>query len=188
MCDTSYDIDQFYNKKESKDGKHIYCKTCMKEEKKQYYNQTKEERADYYKNYREKNQEYFNNYCNNHYHSNKELYREWNKNKYDNDLGFKLKHVTSARISSAIKTYNTLKNNRTIEYLGCNMEQYIPYLEKMFTSKMNWDNYGTYWEIDHIKPCASFNLENEQELYECFHYLNTQPLEKTENREKSDKI
>lgn len=185
MCDTPYDIDQFYNKKESKDGKHIYCKTCMKKEKKQYYKNNK--RKEYFKSYRKANKAYFNEYCNNHYHTNKELYREWHKIKYQTDLGYKIRHVTASRISQALKTYNVLKLNRTIEYLGCTMEEYTQYLEQMFTPEMNWDNYGEYWEIDHIKPISSFNLENEQELYKCFHYLNTQPLEKTQNREKSNK-
>ena len=53
---------------------------------------------------------------------------------------------------------------------------------------MNWDNQGTYWQIDHIKPIASFDLSNEEELYKVFHYTNTQPLEATENRLKSDNL
>ena len=28
---------------------------------------------------------------------------------------------------------------------------------------MTWDNHGIYWEIDHIKPCSSFNLTNIEE-------------------------
>jgi hypothetical protein len=68
------------------------------------------------------------------------------------------------------------------------MEEYTQYLESQFTPEMNWDNYGEYWEIDHIKPIASFDLNIEENLYTCFYYLNTQPLEKTQNREKSDKI
>jgi len=187
-CNLSYNIDEFYNKKESNDGKHIYCKTCMKLEKKQYYFTTKIIRANYYKDYRIKNKDYFNQYCTNHYHTNKDLYREWNKNKYHTDIGFRIKHVTSSRISEALKLYNTLKNDRTIEYLGCSIKDYTLYLEQQFDDNMTWDNYGSYWEIDHIKPIASFDLNIEKNLYNCFYYLNTQPLEKTQNREKSDKI
>jgi hypothetical protein len=68
------------------------------------------------------------------------------------------------------------------------MEEYTQYLEFKFTSEMNWDNYGEHWEIDHIKPIDSFDLNVEENLYLCFHYTNTQPLEKTKNREKSNKI
>ena len=46
---------------------------------------------------------------------------------------------------------------------------------------MSWDNYGSYWHIDHIRPCASFNLQNEEEQQICFHYSNLQPLTAKDN-------
>ena len=188
ICNLSYNLDEFYNKKESSDGKHIYCKTCMKQEKKQYYNQTKQVRSQYYKQYREENKEYFNTYCHNHYHSNKDLYREWNRNQYNNNIEYKIKHIVSSRIHQSIKTFNDLKQNKTIEYLGCSIGEYITYIESQFTPEMTWENQGTYWEIDHIKPIDKFNLTNPDELFECFHYLNTQPLYWKDNREKSNKF
>jgi hypothetical protein len=53
---------------------------------------------------------------------------------------------------------------------------------------MNWNNHGIYWEIDHIIPCSRFNLEDEEQQKQCFHYSNLQPLTKTENRQKSNNI
>ena len=103
------------------------------------------------------------------------------------DIEFRIKHIVNSRINSAIKTFNSLKTDKTIEYLGCSIGDYIVYLESKFDENMSWNNYGEYWQIDHIKPIASFNLNNEDELYLCFHHTNTQPLEKTENRFKSDK-
>jgi hypothetical protein len=187
-CNIEKPLTEYYAKKDNKDGKHIYCKTCLKPETDQWYQTSKSSRSDYYKTYREKNKEYFNQYCHNHYHTKKELYREWERNRYNTDTPFRIKKVTSARISEALKTYQTLKRDRTIEYLGCNMEDYVQYLEQKFTPKMDWDNYGEYWEIDHIFPIDSFDLNIEENLYKCFHYKNTQPLEKTKNREKSNKL
>ena len=187
-CNQEKSVIEFCNRKGETDGKHRYCKSCLNSNFKTYYHTSGRKKSDYYKEYRKKNKEYFNQYCTNHYHTKKELYREWNKNKYHTDIGFRIKHVTSARISEALKLYNTLKKDRTIEYLGCNMEEYTQYFESQFTPEINWDNYGEYWEIDHIKPIASFDLSIEENLYICFHYLNTQPLEKNQNREKSDKI
>ena len=186
MCKVEKNSNEFYKKSTTKDGKHIYCGTCMKAEKKEYYQRTKDDRADYYKTHRDKNKEYFNTYCHNHYHTNKELYREWNREKYATDLGFKLKHVTSTRINQALKLYQTLKTARTVEYLGCSMEEYTLYLEKQFDESMDWGNYGEYWEIDHIKPIDAFDLNIEEELYTAFNYKNTQPLNKIENRIKSN--
>ena len=185
-CKEIKPIDLFWNRKGEKDGKHRYCIECQTDEGKKYYQTSKDDRADYYKTYRKENKEYFNNYCHTHYHTNKELYREWNREKYSTDLGFKLKHITSARINQALKLYQTLKTARTIEYLGCNVEEYALYLEEQFDGNMNWDNYGEYWEIDHIKPIDAFDLNSEEELYSAFNFKNTQPLSKIENRVKSN--
>ena len=185
-CKEIKPLTEYFNRKCEKDGKHRYCKTCKLQDSKKYYKETKHDRADYYKTYRDKNKEYFNTYCHTHYHTNKELYREWNREKYATDLGFKLKHVTSARINQALKLYQTLKTARTVEYLGCGMEEYTLYLEKQFDGSMDWDNYGEYWEIDHIKPIDAFDLNIEEELYAAFNYKNTQPLSKIENRIKSN--
>lgn len=66
---------------------------------------------------------------------------------------------------------------------------------------MNWQNWGTVWELDHILPCVSFDLTKLEEQQKCFHYTNLQPLFKTTeiaesygykneigNRNKYDKI
>jgi hypothetical protein len=52
---------------------------------------------------------------------------------------------------------------------------------------MNWSNHGIIWEIDHIKPCASFDLTKLEEQKKCFHHTNLQPLFKIDNRKKSNK-
>lgn len=40
---------------------------------------------------------------------------------------------------------------------------------------MSWDNYGER-HVDHIKPCAKFDLSKPDEQRACFHYTNLQPL------------
>lgn len=187
-CNTKKPLIDFCNRKGETDGKHRYCKSCLNGDFKTYYHTSGRKDSDYYKQYREENKEYFNQYSNNHYHTNKELYREWNRTQYNTNIEFKTKHIVSARINSALKTYQTLKQNRTIEYLGCSIEEYTKYLESKFTPEMTWENQGIYWEIDHIKPIDSFDLNDENQLYKAFHYTNTQPLHWKENREKSNKF
>ena len=65
----------------------------------------------------------------------------------------------------------------------------VTYIEKLFVDGMSWDNYGpTGWHIDHIKPCASFDLTNQDEQRQCFHYTNLQPLWAADNIRKGAKM
>jgi len=59
------------------------------------------------------------------------------------------------------------------------------YIEKQFTKGMSWKNHGE-WHIDHIIPLSS--AKTEKELYELCHYTNLQPLWKTDNLSKNNKI
>lgn len=175
-CNIEKPLDKFCKRKDEKDGLHRYCKDCMNKDFKEYYPNVKEEHNNRSKGWVKKNHEYHKKLMNDHYHNNKDYYREWCKNKYDTDLEYRLKHVIVARIHEALINK---KNKKTIEYLGCTIEEYIQYLEQKFTLEMTWDNYGIYWEIDHIHPLAKGG---------SFHYTNTQPLTTIENRLKSDKI
>ena len=55
------------------------------------------------------------------------------------------------------------------------------------TDGMNFNNYGD-WELDHIKPLTKYDLTDENEIRECFHYSNIQPLWKIDNRKKYNKF
>jgi hypothetical protein len=52
---------------------------------------------------------------------------------------------------------------------------------------MSFKNYGK-WHIDHIRPCASFDLSKASEQKECFHYTNLQPLWAEDNLSKGIKV
>lgn len=60
---------------------------------------------------------------------------------------------------------------------------------------MTWDNHGRgcngkgleEWHIDHIKPCASFDLSKSKEQLKCFNYKNLQPLWAEDNLSKGSK-
>ena len=40
------------------------------------------------------------------------------------------------------------------------------------------------WDIDHIVPCAYFDLSDIEQQKQCFHYLNQTPIWKSDNRKK----
>ena len=80
-----------------------------------------------------------------------------------------------SRLYAAIKSKNAIKSNRTLELIGCSISYLMNYLKAKFTEGMTWENHGE-WHIDHIKPCCSFNLLEEEEQKKCFNYINLQPL------------
>ena len=103
--------------------------------------------------------------------------REYVKRKKENDVEFKLRHNTLIHINIALK--KKYFNSKVECILGCNYSEYKSHLESQFSSEMNWENYGDYWEIDHIFPLSKGG---------SFHYKNTQPLTIIENRKKKDKL
>ncbi len=79
------------------------------------------------------------------------------------------------------------KKESALALLGCSIEDFKAHLQSKFKKGMAWNNYGL-WHIDHIQPCASFDLSIESQRKLCFHWTNFQPLWKTANQSKGDKI
>lgn len=67
------------------------------------------------------------------------------------------------------------KEAGTLQLVGCSVEELQAHLEKRFEPGMTWDNYGE-WHVDHVKPCAEFDLTDPEQQRACFHYTNLQPL------------
>lgn len=162
-----------------------------KEEKKEYdrlYRLRSSKKDDYNKNYAYENKVKRNKYAQK-YQKEHILYtKNYRKKRRDIDPNFKLLEIVRTRIyQECIKKRNS-KKDRTISLLGCSIFEFKIYLESKFKEGMSWNNYGIEWEIDHIVPCSSFNLSDQEQQKICFHYTNTQPLWKYENRSKGNKI
>jgi len=113
-------------------------------------------------------------------------YIQYEKNRKKTDPAFKLLKTLRSRLSNAIKNKGGRKYNTTMNLTGCELNFLKGYLEAKFTEGMTWENHGE-WHIDHIKPCCSYNLEDEEEQKKCFHYTNLQPLWATDNLVKGGK-
>ena len=95
----------------------------------------------------------------------------------------KLVDSQRARVCKAIKQIN--KSDKTMNLIGCSAIELKNYLESLFADGMSWDNYGYEgWHCDHIRPCASFDLNDPKQQKECFHYTNLQPLWAKDNLSK----
>ena len=63
-----------------------------------------------------------------------------------------------------------------MNYIGCNIQYLREWFEYNFTETMNWDNYGSYWSIDHIIPVCNFDLTIEDEKMKCWNWSNMMPV------------
>ena len=181
-CKIEKPLDEFYKNKSQKDGLARYCKICDKVISKKYptdYNKWKNYYKEHYNKNKDKRIILNKKSISNRIDEVKEYDRLWKKNKRATDLSYKIQDNIQTRINYAVNQYASTKTNSSIDELGCSLKEYFIYLELKFDSNMNWENYGTYWEIDHIIPLSKKG---------SFHYTNTQPLTITENRSKGNRI
>ena len=68
----------------------------------------------------------------------------------------------------------------TLKFLGYTERELIEHLESKFEDGMNWENYGSYWHIDHIIPQSWF-------IKKCWSLENLQPLKAFDNMSKGNK-
>jgi hypothetical protein len=112
----------------------------------------------------------------------KEKYKIQSKN-----INRRVRDSLNHRISDALFSKNIRKSNKTFYYLGCDIHFLKKWLSYLFEENMSFDNYGE-WHLDHVKPCSSYDLSNENEILECFNWKNIQPLWKSDNLKKNSKI
>ncbi len=208
-CDKWFTLDCFHKQKVNWDGLYTFCKKCKNEysknlpkhwskknkdrlnllRKEKYKNdrEYREERRVKSKQHREENRDKINKQKReasktHEYRAKRSIY---DKNRRINDLDFRLTSNLRSRLSMALR--GSIKSGHTFELIGCSLEELKNHVQKQFKPGMSWENYGE-WQIDHIIPCAVFDMTKKEEQEKCFHYLNLQPLWKQENLAKKDKI
>lgn len=113
---------------------------------------------------------------------------KWEFDQRNSDLQFRIKHSLRNRFKAALRQQKTKKSDTLFNLTGCSYEEFIQHIESQFQEGMSWDNYGKDgWHIDHIKPCASFDLTDPQQQKLCFHFTNLQPLWAEDNLKKGSK-
>jgi hypothetical protein len=96
---------------------------------------------------------------------------EWCRNESKTNMNYRLKKSLAARLRTVL-----VKNDSTMNYIGCNIQYLREWFEYNFTLEMNWENYGTYWSIDHIIPVCKFDLTVEDEKLKCWNWTNLMPV------------
>lgn len=211
---TNNNYDTIINKKRAKYKENIQNPEFVAKQKqydKIYYEQHKEHKAKYRKKYRqdnlEKELEHGREYYKQHrkqiiennkkyYIKNKERIKQYNieynqKNKEKIAERDKQRHNNNKlgrNFSAAI--CHALKGNKAGQHwedlVPYTLEQLRTHLESQFTPEMNWNNYGDYWEVDHIIPQNVFNYTTHQDrdFQMCWSLANLRPLEKCLNRQR----
>jgi len=117
----------------------------------------------------------------------REMKNAYRRRRNERDPAYKIRQNLSSRLCAILKRSTTRKSKPTMKLVGCSLKELKEHLQSKFKDGMNWDNYGQ-WHVDHIIPCAYFNLVFSSQQEVCFHYLNLQPLWAEENLKKRDKL
>ena len=156
------------------------CKGCSRE----YIENNKEKVKEYGKEYRENNKEKI-----------KERKKEYNakpetkkrnnerhKTRKQTDLNYKMACSLRDRMYKAIR--NGQKAGSAVDDLGISIEAFRMYLAEQFEEDMTWENHGTLWHIDHIKPLCEFDLTDREQFLEAANWMNQRPLLAIDNLKK----
>lgn len=199
-CGRLLDETMFHKDKASNDGLTNTCRDCKKayDEKYRSIAENKERQKKYNKEYfsktenkerakelRNLNRENYLNYMKQYHQKDENKQREYElrKQKYDNDLNYRLDILMVNRFGQVLS--RKIKQSPTIEkYLSYTAQQLREHIKSQFTPEMNWGNYGTYWELDHIIPRFKFYYESydDEQFKQCWALSNLRPLEVKVNR------
>lgn len=172
-----------------------YCDDCKvlknRERCKDYKRNNKEKISEYNVTYKGEHKEETKEYNKNYNIENRESIQQrqniQHKERRQTDPVYKFCETIRSRIRNCFKQGGK-KILPSMELLGCSGKFLQDWLEHQFTIDMSLDNHGSYWHIDHVIPCAQFNILNETEQVECFHWTNLQPLKASENLSKNDSL
>jgi hypothetical protein len=192
-CETVQPVTNF-KKRKSKSGAPAWrgeCRDCANA-----YNAT------YLREYRKKNKEKIRKYDSNRPQSyfyeahkrfkenNPDYYTNYMRNRTQADPQFRTERVFSRAMQKSLKGLGSSKNGKKWELcVGYTAQELMSHLESKFTKEMTWDNYGSYWHIDHIIPKSWFKYESvEDEAFKkCWSLDNLQPLRAIENISKGNR-
>lgn len=205
-CGEIKDLDKFQAEMRYKSGHISWCKQCRSEYVHAWYVKNAELTKERSKIWAEENKDKVNiskrKWSSAHKNHMYEVSKIWRSENIDKVRAMRRKHIAKVRsVPKGRLSTNISRNIRASivnakggthweELVGFTIDQLKKHLEKRFKPGMTWENYGTYWQIDHKTPVSVFNFEKPEDIdfRLCWSLKNLQPLEAKENNKKRAKI
>ena len=123
----------------------------------------------------------------------RERQREWyhgNKEKAKaSRRRYKSKPINRAYSNVRRRVKEVFKGKRSAQSVfGCSKQEFQKHIQSQFTDGMHWNNYGTFWHIDHIIPLSHFDPYNEDHKRVANHWTNLRPLEAIANVRRGNRM
>jgi hypothetical protein len=136
---------------------------------------------------RKKNKE---RYYKNHTKTLADLKKRHKREKEKDPIGWKISHNLRERLAEAARAFKAKKKISVSKDLGCSIDDFKIYIEKLWTTDMSWENYGKVdgWVFDHTIPLSYFDLSIESNQRIACYYKNIRPLTFSDNAAKGDQI
>jgi hypothetical protein len=174
------------------------CLGCQQVHYRSWCMANREKKLDYCRKWYEVNQEQARGNAHKWREANRErkrahdrAWREANPNyqqdRRASDPQFAIAGRLRARLRYALNVTKAGKHISSINDCGCTLEELMRHIEQQFVWGMSWYNRDL-WEIDHIRPMASFDLTQPAQQREACHFSNLQPLWRSENRAKGARM
>jgi len=194
---------EYYKNRSRHDGIGNLCKICEKEKKRER-NQRPENKArhnEYHAKWRAENKEKVNETQRRYREKHREKIRERKKSeegkryareyiqrRRQTEPAFRMKSIVSRQVHHALSGKH--KAVSTFDALPYTPEQLAEHLEKQFDDKMTWDNYGSYWSMDHIYPQSKLPYDSMEHpnFAKCWALENLRPLEHKANIIKGNRV
>ena len=112
-----------------------------------------------------------------------DVIRERKRKYYKNSLS---QNIWRSILKSYLFRRSIKKLDETIQLLGYSSTDLKYHIECKFDSNMSWNNYGKYWQVDHIIPVSFFKDDSPISIVNSL--SNLRPLEKNYNLSRGNKL
>lgn len=202
-CGDSKPLDAFSRDRSKPDGRATRCKSCKSSASARHYADNAERikervRASWRMNRTartatarkwaqrnpEKMAEYRNKWRSTNRDAERAAYAAWQAERMGSGY-FRLTRSVARGVWGALRRGKS--GRKWQELVGYSVDDLRSHLEAKFAEGMTWENYGSGWHVDHVRPIASFDFvaRGDEAVRECWALSNLQPLWAADNLRKN---